>query len=331
MQPRLLPLLLLAAGCTGLWAAGVSPSPTPVSLLSGFLGAGKTTCLSHLLSNKQGLRVGVIVNDVAKLNIDADLVSQTEGDGVVRLQNGCACCDIAGELTDSLRTLGSSGEYDHILVELSGVAEPDVAKSNLRLALAKDPELGARLSRVVTLVDSSTFLSYFDTKERLGNVESLREEHTHADGEDNHAACADAKAVSQLLINQVDAADVLVVNKLDLVSDDEQGLIENMLGALNPKARLAAAKFGVLPSELVMPASSGAGADAEAEEEDTTNRRLARPNHFGINSFVCTLLLPACASALARCRQWPYTLHDVHHRAAMCVCNHPGRLGASPL
>ena len=156
-----------------------SPSPTPVSLLSGFLGAGKTTCLSHVLANTEGLRVGAIVNDVASLNIDAGLISDAaqksdgSGDNVVKLQNGCACCSIADELTTSLQAIASSGEYDHIIVELSGVAEPDVAKGNLRRALAMDSELGFALSRVVTLVDASTFLSYFNMDTQMGNVEEL--------------------------------------------------------------------------------------------------------------------------------------------------------------
>ena len=149
-----------------LGTALVVPS-TPVTLLSGFLGAGKTTCLSHLLSNSEGLRLGVVVNDVAKLNIDAALISDvaatSEGESdVIKLQNGCACCSLSGELNTALRTLSASGEYDHLIVELSGVANPDTAKGNLEEALAADSDLGVALDRVVTLVDSSTFLSYFE-------------------------------------------------------------------------------------------------------------------------------------------------------------------------
>ena len=296
--------------------AASAPSPTPVSLLSGFLGAGKTTCLSHLLANTEGMKIGVVVNDVAALNIDAGLISDAasksdrDGDGVVRLQNGCACCSIADELTDSLKQLGSSGEFDHIVVELSGVAEPDIAKSNLRRAIAMDPDLGFALSRVVTLVDSSSFLSYFDMDERMGNVEELQEAHVHADGtEHDHDKeppdeCADNKAVAQLLINQVDAADVLVVNKLDLIKEGEQQLVENLLGSLNPKAQVRATRFGKLPSELVMPAGSDAAAsDGEAVDE---LRRIATPDNFGITSFVYSARRPFDAQRLAALlNQWP--------------------------
>lgn len=295
---------LLAAG------SALSPSPTPVSLLSGFLGAGKTTCLSHLLENTEGMKIGVIVNDVAALNIDAGLVSDAaqkssgDGDGVVRLQNGCACCSIADELTNSLKTLGSSGDFDHIIVELSGVAEPDIAKGNLRRALALDDKLGFQLSRVVTLVDSSSFLSYFSMDARMGNVEALRETHEHDHADDEPVdECADHKEVAQLLVNQVDAADVLVVNKLDIANPDELELVESLLTSLNPRALVTSTRFGKLPSELVMPTGSDAPT-ADAPVEDL--RRLAQPTQFGITSFVFSSRRPFDAGRLsALLNQWP--------------------------
>ena len=103
----MLPSLLLSAALT-------APIATPVTLLSGFLGAGKTTCLEHLLSNAEGSRFGVVVNDVAKLNIDAALISNaaasSESGEVIKLENGCACCNLAGELNTALRTMSASGE-----------------------------------------------------------------------------------------------------------------------------------------------------------------------------------------------------------------------------
>jgi len=160
---------MLLSVFAALVAEGAVTSVTPVTLLSGFLGAGKTSCLSHILKEAGGLRLGVVVNDVAKLNIDAALISKGAPErDVVRLQNGCACCSISDELTDALAKLGAAGEYDHIVVELSGVAEPDLVRANFKAALRANPELGVRLDRVVSLVDCSTFLSFFDTAAPLG-------------------------------------------------------------------------------------------------------------------------------------------------------------------
>lgn len=171
--------------------------PVPVSLLSGFLGAGKTSCLSHLLTNAGGLRIGVVVNDVAALNIDAELIadvaqgpSDSSDDSIVRLQNGCACCSLADDLNNALRTLSQSGSYDHLIVELSGVAEPDLAKSNLKREVSSDDLL---LDRVVTLVDASSFLMYFDADTRMSEQPELRETDEDGNAVDE---CADGKGAS---------------------------------------------------------------------------------------------------------------------------------------
>ena len=316
-----------------LWSSPVPSNaspPVPVTLLSGFLGAGKTTCLSHLLSNVDGVRLGVIVNDVAALNIDAVLISDTAsgssatpGD-VVRLQNGCACCSIKDELSTALGQLGASGEYDHIIVELSGVAEPDLARANIKKAIAKsNRKLGVALDRVVTLVDSSTFLSYFDKNARIAELGELRE--VDADGAPLDY-CADNKAVSQLLMNQVDGADILVANKLDLISPGEQQLLEKLLSNFNPKAQLAKTEFGVLPTRLLVPLSGSkedvggtAGSREAAEVAFTRNDITCEPcggeaetratsvvETFGIRSFVYSARRPFDAGRLsALLTLWP--------------------------
>jgi hypothetical protein len=131
----------------------------PITLLSGFLGAGKTSTLQHLLENTDGMKIGVIVNDVASVNIDAKIVSGKKN-GVVELQNGCACCSLADELLSSVNTLlGNKREFDALVVELSGVADPLAIKSNWNKALASGHPVTekADISQVVTLVDASTF------------------------------------------------------------------------------------------------------------------------------------------------------------------------------
>ena len=265
----------------------VTPTTTPVTLLSGFLGAGKTTSLKHLLSNAEGMRYGVVVNDVAKLNIDAALISNavasSESDSdVVRLQNGCACCSLSGELNTALQSLSASGEYDHLIVELSGVANPDTAKANLNKALAADSTLGVALDRVVTLVDSSTFLSYFERDVQVAETPALRE--LSADDDAPIDKCADRKAVPQLLVNQVEGADVLVMNKLDLVGSGEQCLVEKLLRTFNPEAELAATQYGALPSDALVSvalaqtaAQRAASSPSEVEHTEDAEPSASRP------------------------------------------------------
>lgn len=134
-------------------------SKVPITLLSGFLGAGKTCTLQHLLENTEGVKIGVIVNDVANVNIDAKLISGKKN-GVVELQNGCACCSLADELLTSVDTLlGDERKFDALVVELSGVADPVAIKSNWNNAKVQGHPvtLKADVSQVVTLVDASTF------------------------------------------------------------------------------------------------------------------------------------------------------------------------------
>ena len=322
-----------------LGAALVVPS-TPVTLLSGFLGAGKTTCLSHLLSYAEGVRLGVVVNDVAKLNIDAALISNAASNerdsDVVRLQNGCACCSLSGELNTALRKLSDSGEYDQLIVELSGVANPETAKNNLNQALADDPSLGVALDQVVTLVDSSTFLSYFERDVRVADQPELRE--SASDAPIN--PCAERAAVPQLLVNQVEGADVVVLNKLDLVSTNEQWLVEKLVCAFNPDAKLEATQFGEVASDVLL-VSSAVGQTAEQrasarksskleQTEDIQPPSVSKPaatarfknpavrpkwsqppadpvlDALGIQSFVYTVRRPFDAGRLmALLQQWP--------------------------
>jgi len=282
-----------------LGAALVSPKTTPITLLSGFLGAGKTTCLSHLLSNAEGIRIGVVVNDVAKLNIDAALISNavasSESDSdVIRLENGCACCSLSGELNTALRTLSASGEYDHLIVELSGVANPDTAKDNLY-------DFGFALDRVVTLVDASTFLSYFERDVIVAQQPELRELRSDDAPIDE---CADRKAVPQLLVNQVEGADLLVVNKLDLVSPNEQRLVETLLRAFNPNAKLEATQFGALPNDVLISAMIAQTAAQRAASRTTSEPDLtdgAKP--FSSKSFPAKRVSDG-QNALAKRPKW---------------------------
>eukprot|EP00960_Hanusia_phi_P029298 747873-Hanusia_phi.AAC.3 len=183
--------------------------------------SSKTTILKHILENQVGLKVGVIVNDVAAVNIDAKLVRGVTSSSVpgesdtIELQNGCACCSISDELFSAVEKLVETGrkrgnQFDHILVELSGVAEPSVVKSNFERGRAAGlrSAIDARIKKIVTVVDTSEFVEQWMSEERLGDVSRLAPEV----GQD----CAAARAVSEFLAEQIEAADVVVLNKIDV-------------------------------------------------------------------------------------------------------------------
>ncbi|WVG07327.1 GTP-binding protein [Streptomyces iakyrus] len=211
----------------------------PVTVLSGFLGAGKTTLLNHVLTNREGLRVAVIVNDMSEINIDAALVrggeaalSRTE-ERLVEMTNGCICCTLRDDLLEEVERLAGDGRFDYLLIESSGISEPMPVAATF--AFARDDgatlEDVARLDTMVTVVDAANFLA------ELGTGDDLAERGL-APYED------DERTVSDLLIDQVEFADVLVLNKLDLVGEADADRVRGVLARLNPTARLIPAVHG---------------------------------------------------------------------------------------
>ncbi|MFF6952750.1 GTP-binding protein [Streptomyces iakyrus] len=211
----------------------------PVTVLSGFLGAGKTTLLNHVLTNREGLRVAVIVNDMSEINIDAALVrggeaalSRTE-ERLVEMTNGCICCTLRDDLLEEVERLAGDGRFDYLLIESSGISEPMPVAATF--AFARDDgatlEDVARLDTMVTVVDAANFLA------ELGTGDDLAERGL-APYED------DERTVSDLLIDQVEFADVLVLNKLDLVGEADADPVRGVLARLNPTARLIPAVHG---------------------------------------------------------------------------------------
>lgn len=258
----------------------------PMTLLSGFLGSGKTTTLKHLLENTEGLKVGVIVNDVASVNIDAKLVSSSTED-MVELENGCACCSLADELLTSVETLlirrrkkekqmknksqgNNNNNFDAIVIELSGVADPMSIKSNWKTATAQGHPVTKHttVDRVVTLVDASTFGTDWMTSDLAQNRDTW--------GID---ACGAERKVTELLAEQVEAAQVVVLNKLDLASDEEATIAKAVAAGINPEAVVESVEFGKIPSNLIL----GALEKKEKEEEKKEHKSCCGVSACGSN------------------------------------------------
>lgn len=213
----------------------------PVTVLSGYLGSGKTTMMNHVLQNKKDLRVAVIVNDMSEINIDAGLIANGSGisrteEKFVELSNGCICCTLREDLLQEVERLAKLGNIDYILIESTGISEPiPVAQTFSYL----DEELGIDLTKfcqldtMVTVVDAHRFWHDFQSGESLL-------ERKEAVGE------LDERDVADLLIDQIEFCDVLVVNKCDLVSVEELERLERILRALQPEAKLIRTTNGVL-------------------------------------------------------------------------------------
>ncbi|KPC73785.1 cobalamin biosynthesis protein CobW [Thermoactinomyces vulgaris] len=276
----------------------------PVTVLSGYLGSGKTTLLNHVLNNRQGLKVAVIVNDMSEINIDADLIgkeanlSRTE-ERLVELSNGCICCTLREDLLKEVERLAKEQRYDYILIESTGISEPIPVAQTFTYS---DEENGVdlpslcRLDTMVTVVDANRFWHDFSSGESLLDRKL-------ALGED------DTRDVVSLLIDQIEFCDVLILNKCDLISEAEADQLEAVLRKLQPKARFIRAVQGQIdPKEILHThlfdfeeASQSAGWLKELQEEHTPET-----DEYGITSFVYRRRKPFHPARLNDwLHQWP--------------------------
>jgi G3E family GTPase len=255
----------------------------PTTVLSGFLGAGKTTLLNHILRNRSALRVAVIVNDMSEINIDAQLVAQgaalsrTE-EKLVEMTNGCICCTLRDDLLKEIFRMAREGRFDYLLIESSGISEPLPVATTFSFMDETGECLSevAKLDTMVTVVDAKEFLDDFSS------VDDLR---------DRSIALAsdDERSLSELLVDQIEFAKVLVLNKTDLVSDEELEILEGVLMQINPGAKLVRSFRGVVPLEDIL--NTGLFDMDEAETSAGWIRELNGQHtpetlEYGIGSFV---------------------------------------------
>ncbi|WP_267163992.1 CobW family GTP-binding protein [Halovenus salina] len=205
----------------------LSDDGTPVTLLSGALGAGKTTTLNHLLSNPGDRRIAVLVNDMGALNVDAELI-EAEGDGITELSNGCICCDLRDDLEVAVSRLARTGEFDRLVVESSGISAPTPVARLFTTGPASAPY---RLDTLVTVVDATDFRETLADDDIVTTEDIRRKRPGQAETE------GEVRPLSELLVTQAEHADVLLVNKCDLADEATITETESLLTALNPDAK----------------------------------------------------------------------------------------------
>jgi G3E family GTPase len=253
----------------------------PVTVLSGFLGAGKTTLLNHILSNREGLKVAIIVNDMSEVNIDGSLVSgdaklsRTE-EKLVEMSNGCICCTLREDLLIEVKKLALEGRFDYLLIESTGISEPlPVAET-----FTFDDESGeilsdfAKLDTMVTVVDAANFLENFNSSKSLAEMQLTDEE--------------DQRDLANLLTDQVEFANIILLNKTDLIQAQQKEQIYAMIKALNPNAEIIETQFGKVDLSKVL--NTGKFDLQKAEQNDMwlkeeRGTHTPETEEYGISSF----------------------------------------------
>ncbi|AGB39487.1 CobW family GTP-binding protein [Natronococcus occultus] len=233
---------------------GTDADRIPVTIVSGYLGAGKTTLVNHLLTNEAGYEIAVIVNDMGEINVDADLIArENEDEGVIDLSNGCICCRLQGDLLEEARRLAETREFDYLLVESSGISEP-IPVARVFLEGTEESEIDPtelfELDTMVTVLDTYGFWKEFDAGATLP-------ESAQPDAE---------RPLSEVLVEGVEFCDVLLLNKTDMVPDDVLGEIEDVVDRLQPRAERVRTTYSEVEPDRVLGTGSFDFEDAKRSQ-----------------------------------------------------------------
>lgn len=256
----------------------------PVTVLSGFLGAGKTTLLNHVLANREGLKVAVIVNDMSEVNIDAQQVaagpaalSRTD-EKLVEMSNGCICCTLREDLLVEITKLAREGRFDYLLIESTGISEPLPVAETFTFADAEGNSLSdfAMLDTMVTVVDAANFFNDFSSQDELRDRQMGMDE-------------TDDRDLSLLLTDQIEFANVIILNKTDLISEDERNRLHAILRKMNPEAIVLEAERSRVPLAAILNTGRFQMEWAESSSEWLNVPRgeeVKETEEYGISSFV---------------------------------------------
>ena len=254
----------------------------PVTVLSGFLGAGKTTVLSHILNNREGKRVAVIVNDMSEINIDSAVVQNEVSlnrseEKLVEMSNGCICCTLREDLLEEVNNLAKEGRFDYLVIESTGISEPLPVAETFTFADEKGVSLSdiADLDTMVTVVDAVNFLKDYEEAKYLQDTgESLGDE--------------DERSVADLLVDQVEFADVILISKTDLASGDDISRLEAILRTLNTHAKIIPITQGQIDVDKVL--NTGLFDFERAQQapgwlKEMRGEHVPETEEYGISSF----------------------------------------------
>jgi G3E family GTPase len=295
----------------------------PVTILSGFLGSGKTTLLNHLINNREGLKLAVIVNDMSEVNIDAKLISEgtslsrTE-EKLVELSNGCICCTLRDDLVVEVERISLEKRFDYLIIESTGISEPlPVAQTWDFIDDEKGINLGAYsyIDSMVTVVDSFNFLKDYSTNETVFD-RGLNSDST------------DQRPIVNLITEQIEFANIILLNKIDLVSVEDLGLLRNLIKKLNPGALIFDTNHSKIDLKKILNTHLYSQTDWESSPlwiEEKNKKHVPETESYGISSFVYSSRKPFNAQRYLDYVELKFPTNIIRSKGMFWINSRPGK------